>query len=532
MVSAYDTTVEWQAFTGDTIILPVGSTEQHSDYLPLATDVLQINNYAQAIARELGAALLPTQPFGTCMEHSGFRGSFGLTPTTLMNLLHDLAEEAERQNFKFMVVLNGHGGNFSLAPACRDWNRRNRALKIILVAPSEFCPSEVFDRMNFARPEFHAGAYETSLMSYLHPDLVKTTRGIPMADVSHEEFPIAQRDLNTFGVGYLNAGGTVGYPEYASAELGRKMAEGAIARVVPWIKERIERLRVNSNYTGPGGILVRRAVAGDIDSLDRLKAAAGWNQSSDDLEFFLQHYPETLWVAVQNGRVIGSTSAAIYSQQMAWIGMVLVDPAYRQMGVGKKLMEVALAALHEIPQIKLDATPAGKRIYDKLDFKDECLLYRMVRQAGAGVREAVPAGVRPMSATDFEAIVESDSRVFGAARRELLLSVYQRAPHLAWVDTADPAAFSLGRPGALYTQLGPVVAADDESAMRLITAALHSLNGGAAMFDVPATQQRVIAYLEERGFVTTRHNMRMYLGANIKPGEPDKLRAVAGLEFG
>src|SRR5690349_11754551 len=119
MVDGRNTTEEWQMHAGDVCILPIGSFEQHGGHLPLSTDILGAEYFARVLAEDLGAALLPALPFGTCMEHTGFRGSVSLRPETLMQVIRDVADEMERQQFRVLVLLNGHGGNFALGPVVR-----------------------------------------------------------------------------------------------------------------------------------------------------------------------------------------------------------------------------------------------------------------------------------------------------------------------------------------------------------------------------------------------------------------------------
>ncbi len=531
MIDSNATTVDWQRFTGDVIILPVGSIEQHSAHLPVGTDWIEADTFARPIAEALDAALLPALPYSNCLEHSGFRGTFGLTPETLMHVVRDLAEEAERQNFKILIVLNGHGGNFSLTPACRDWNRRDRPLKILLVDFWVYCDPNVVDSKAHPRPEIHVGEWETSLMMALRPDLVRNP-GPGMPVDSRETFPLARTDLTTFGVGHFNPAGDLGFSKKASPETGRAIVDSILVNLVPWLNDRIARLRKNPRYSGAGGIQVRPVVSTDLPDILRLKNIAGWNQTESDLAFFFKQFPETYWVAVHNGKVIGSTLAAVYHKQVAWIGMVLVDPEFRRQGVGRSLMSTALVALRDIPSVKLDATPDGKALYDRLGFKDEYLLHRMVTRALPVVVDSPSRAVRPMVPGDLPQVIEADRTAFGVDRSALLTRLFQEAPHLAWIRVDQPDAFCLGRAGFHFTQIGPVVAPSAELAESVIHAALFALPGQAVLLDVPESQTRILTRLKTAGFVSQRTLLRMYRETNPIAGRPDRLFAIAGPELG
>lgn len=248
MIDANATSVDWQHCPTDVAVLPIGSIEQHATHLPIATDVLEAGAFARIIAEDLKAALMPAQPYANCLEHSGFPGSFSLRPETLMQLVRDLAEEVERQHFKILIVLNGHGGNFSLTPAIRDWNRQDRPLKILLVNFWEFCDPKLVNDPAYLRPEVHCGAWETSLMMALHPELVRPHPSADMPVAPHEPYPLERRDLTTFGLRHFNPEGAAGFPALASPEKGQAIMASIKERLLPWLRDRIERLRQDPRY--------------------------------------------------------------------------------------------------------------------------------------------------------------------------------------------------------------------------------------------------------------------------------------------
>ena len=59
---------------GHTVIVPVGSTEDHGDHGPLWTDVYIPMEIAKRAAPELGAIVGPPVPFGIAHDHRGASG--------------------------------------------------------------------------------------------------------------------------------------------------------------------------------------------------------------------------------------------------------------------------------------------------------------------------------------------------------------------------------------------------------------------------------------------------------------------------
>ena len=251
MIDDTNTSPEWQVHTGDVCVLPVGALEQHAAHLPLATDTILAEAYGRMIAEELDAALLPALPFASSLEHTGFRGSVSLRPETLMQIVRDIADEVERQNFCFLIIANGHGGNFALQPVARDINRMDRPLKILLVNGWEFCDSDAVKGGGKRGMEIHAGESETSLMLAIRPDLVRPgAKDTP--PVAEEPLPLRRQDLTTFGVGHFSAHGVIGRPSRADKGKGDALLAAMRRAMVDIVRDRIERLRRQPRYAGPG----------------------------------------------------------------------------------------------------------------------------------------------------------------------------------------------------------------------------------------------------------------------------------------
>src|SRR5262245_64297284 len=110
-------------------------------------------------------------------------------------------------------------------------------------------------------------------------------------------------------------------------------------------------------------------------------------------------------------------------------------------------MAEALDVLKDMPSIRLDATPAGHAVYQKLDFADEYRLSRMetvVSSAGLILRHN-PA--RPMTKDDLPAVAIFDRQVFGADRSLTLGWMLDGAPEYAWVieERGQIVGYAFGR---------------------------------------------------------------------------------------
>jgi len=270
----------------------------------------------------------------------------------------------------------------------------------------------------------------------------------------------------------------------------------------------------------------------DIPDGLRLCRAAGWNQREGDWRALLALNPDGFVAAVSGGAVVGTGGAVRYGNALAWVCMILVDPAARGQGIGTRIMEDVLEKLRGVAVVGLDATPRGRPVYVKLGFGDARPLARF--EARLSSPPSRPAGVRSLTPADLPAVLAWDREAFGADRGPLLRWAFDEAPEYAWC--ADGAGglvgYSFGRHGHNAEHLGPVVARDTDTARTLVAAGLASASGRPVFIDAPREPMEWARALAGLGFVEQRPFTRMYRGDATEPGRPEQLFAVVGPEFG
>jgi GNAT superfamily N-acetyltransferase len=269
-----------------------------------------------------------------------------------------------------------------------------------------------------------------------------------------------------------------------------------------------------------------------------LSALVGWNQTKADWRLFRGHGQVR---ALDDGhpRALAATAAALpYGPGVAWISMVLVRPDMRRRGLAMALVRWAVESLRAaaLPSIALDATPAGREVYRRLGFRD---LWGFGRWA---LPPSLPAGpgvaVRPLREGDWPALLALDAAAFGAPRAFLLRDFAARLPPAALVAEAPRggglAGALLARDGVRGPQLGPLLADDAATARALLAAGLAALppGGGPAVIDLRDGALGLGDWLAAHGARVQRPFTRMALGDADPPGDPARMAAVAGPEFG
>ncbi|MBN1641745.1 MAG: GNAT family N-acetyltransferase [Anaerolineae bacterium] len=286
------------------------------------------------------------------------------------------------------------------------------------------------------------------------------------------------------------------------------------------------------------GIVLRRMTGADIAAGMRLKAAAGWNQTEADWALFLRLSPDGCTVAADGDRVVGTVTTLRYPGRLAWISMLLVEPGYRGQGIGARLFDRALCAVREWGTVALDATPAGQSLYAARGLVVCHRIDRMVIPHVPSLSANPEDGIERVREGDWPAIAALDGRAFGADRSAVLRDLWRRAPGMSWrrVRAGQLVGVALGRHGARYEQVGPLVAETVEDAVALCRASLLGLRGRPAVLDVPAYQDALREWLRELGFVRERTLARMALvpwNVAPSPGAEQALQyAIGGPELG
>jgi len=95
----------------DTVVISVGSIENHGTHLCLGTDYLVPGKLIDMIDDRLNVIFTPVMPYGNADHHMAFPGTITLGDDGLYVVMKAVADSLYKHGARKFVFLNGHGGN-------------------------------------------------------------------------------------------------------------------------------------------------------------------------------------------------------------------------------------------------------------------------------------------------------------------------------------------------------------------------------------------------------------------------------------
>jgi creatinine amidohydrolase len=217
-----------------TIILPIGSTEQHGPNGLIGTDAICPEALAVALGDKIGALVAPTIAVGMAQHHLRFAGSITLRPSTLIAVVQDTVNSLVRHGFERFYFLNGHGGNvatvnaafseiyaqFSMATPAMD----SPGVRCKLVNWWEAEGVMALSKELFGEADgSHATCGEVSLTQFVYPHSIKTAEMDPPIAPTGPFYDAADY-RRRFPDGRIGSN-----PSLANPEAGEKLFSKALA---------------------------------------------------------------------------------------------------------------------------------------------------------------------------------------------------------------------------------------------------------------------------------------------------------------
>ena len=196
-----------------TIIIPVGSLEQHGAHLPITTDSDIVTEIASRLAKKCGFIVFPTISYGVSEEHYPLFNT-SVNSRNLGHSLDTILLSLRENEIKSVVILNGHHGNERSIPD--NWDGS-------LLGDAKL---RVYSYWRFMEHEFdHAGFVETSLMLAISDKvkMKKAKKGFTIKGMSEKEIQrIKKLSTERGGFPKVAKNGVWGDPTDATKKDGEK----------------------------------------------------------------------------------------------------------------------------------------------------------------------------------------------------------------------------------------------------------------------------------------------------------------------
>lgn len=197
-----------------TAVLPVGSFEQHGEFLPLITDTVVACLVAGRLAEDYPLLLLPPITISCSHEHAGFAGTVSISARTLLAVIEDLDESLRASGVENLVIVNGHGGNYCLRNAVQQSTTVRRRMALFPATEDWNTARVAAGCVTTSHADMHGGELEVSLLLHGAPQLLR--EGYQTADHIAND----RSDLLTVGMREYTDSGIIGRPSLGSAEKG------------------------------------------------------------------------------------------------------------------------------------------------------------------------------------------------------------------------------------------------------------------------------------------------------------------------
>jgi len=210
------------------IFVPIGSYEHHGPHLPPDTDYLIAKKLVQVVSPIFEGNIIEGIKISVSNEHEGFKDTKSISQENFKYQIDKLISRF--QNNSYFILINAHGGNNTILKSIQELYTN----KILVLNTFSLIKK---DLINIRTSEIggicHAGEFETSIMLYLYPELVKMNnlkikdvKYVPHLDPNYENEKL--KDWKTTD---YNKKGVLGDPFYATPEKGKLWFTALIEKI-------------------------------------------------------------------------------------------------------------------------------------------------------------------------------------------------------------------------------------------------------------------------------------------------------------
>ena len=212
------------------VVVPLGSTEQHSLHLPVDTDTKLVTAVCEEAEKRCPEKVLltPTVWTGHSPHHLDFGGTVSLNYEVYSQMLYEIADSFRKMGFRKLFFVNGHGGNgMPVSITQQEMKLADPEFMLCTANYWELGREKILENREGGKHAMgHACELETSLYLYIDGGAVRKEQ---IRDAGRTD------DSGFLGIGMFNGGpvsylsnfaeftdtGGFGTPSLATAEKGK-----------------------------------------------------------------------------------------------------------------------------------------------------------------------------------------------------------------------------------------------------------------------------------------------------------------------
>ena len=215
------------------VVLPIGSMEEHGNHLPLGSDTFEIDFVIERLSKKLKLFVLPMLNYGNCCSTYNFPGTISISFDALRSIVYDILSECARHGAKKVLVISGHAGAnhmLALKMAAEHVAKKHPEMRFMVMSDYDLVPE--FKGGNIPKWDGHAGKAETSRMLNIRPDISK--KGARATQPKRKKYVVVANPESMF------PSGIAGDPRKASPELGKRIDNFVLRRLIKLLKENLD----------------------------------------------------------------------------------------------------------------------------------------------------------------------------------------------------------------------------------------------------------------------------------------------------
>lgn len=256
----------------------------------------------------------------------------------------------------------------------------------------------------------------------------------------------------------------------------------------------------------------------DFHGLQTLVAWArveGWNPGPYDADAFWICDPEGFYGYFIDNELIAGGSVVSYDGDFGFMGFFIVKPAFRSMGIGRKLWferrDLLLKRLKPNAPIGMDGVVDMQDFYRKGGFE---LAFRDERHMQIGAEFPPNPSVSLVAEEDIPAILQYDRQCFGFQRPRFLIP-WMKIPDtvcLKYMVDNELQGFAIMRKAYDGYKICPLFADTSLEAEALCQSCLNAARGEKVFIDIPVTNPAAVNLTRKYQTTYVFECARMYYG--------------------